>query len=56
MMDKIGETLYESNSDSNTRIITLTGVGDFFSSGNDLHNWNDGGVAEIKEKSRKSVL
>jgi len=55
-MDKLGTTLYESNTDSSTKIITITGIGDFFSSGNDLNNWKDGSIPEIKEKSRKYVL
>lgn len=58
-MGELGDTLYESNSDSQTKIVTLTGAGDFFSSGADLNNWRRdraGGVNELKENSRKYAL
>lgn len=55
MWDKIGKTLFESNTDPNTKLITITGIGDFFSSGNDLNNWRDGTVPEIQAKTRKYI-
>ncbi|CAL8125617.1 unnamed protein product [Orchesella dallaii] len=58
MMDKIGQTLFEANSDGATKLVTITGAGDFFSSGNDLANWHTANqtIPEIKEKTRKYVM
>lgn len=56
MMGKIGSTLKESNSDDSTKIITITGVGDFYSSGNDLNNWRGATIPELKENTRKYVM
>ncbi|ODM96738.1 Enoyl-CoA delta isomerase 2, mitochondrial [Orchesella cincta] len=58
MVEKLGNALFESNSDSATKLVTLTGTGDYFTSGNDFSNWDTTHqtIAEMKEKSRKSVL
>lgn len=56
MMDKLGSTFFESNTDPETKIITITGMGDFFTSGNDLNNWRGISIPEIQAKSRKYVL
>ncbi|ODM96736.1 Enoyl-CoA delta isomerase 2, mitochondrial [Orchesella cincta] len=58
MMDKIGNALFEANSDSATKLVTVTGTGEFFSSGNDLGNWHTANqtIPEIKEKTRRYVM
>jgi len=40
MFAQLAEILKHADSDDNTRIIVLTGSGDFFTSGNDLNNFN----------------
>ncbi|ODM96739.1 Enoyl-CoA delta isomerase 2, mitochondrial [Orchesella cincta] len=58
MMEKLGNALLESNTDNATKLVTLTGTGDYFSSGNDISNWDTTHqtIAEMKEKGRISVL
>lgn len=52
MWIKLGRTFLESNDDPETKIITITGAGDFFTSGNDLNNWRAKTIVEIQAQSR----
>ncbi|CAG7832493.1 unnamed protein product, partial [Allacma fusca] len=39
MYDAIGNSLTEANTDSATKVVVLTGTGEYFCSGNDLSNF-----------------
>ncbi|CAL8125615.1 unnamed protein product [Orchesella dallaii] len=58
MVEKIGLALLEASTDSATKLVTLTGVGDYFTSGNDLNNWDitNQTLEEMKERGRTSII
>lgn len=52
MWIKLGKAFVEGNNDPETKFITITGVDDFFTSGNDLNNWRGKTTAEIQGQCR----
>ena len=52
MYDGIRDALIDANTDSATKLIVLTGTGDYFCSGNDLGNFAN--VTDVKKMAEEA--